>query len=306
MAQQLLREKDINQDPEDPYVTRMIQVSYLTAHPELLEDNPELDTSDDTEIMFASTMKALLSDLAATVTQARLDYLHKGLDLPGKPTQLIESQIKMLMDQDIFDTLIAKKKAAKRHRFYYVQIGVFQTEGQQMGSEHSYNVIQKPFQEPNLRITSSGGGEKEKSAAAHDNQGDTGTSANPRPAKAQTACRGAKIQDGDSVVHLPNVPQKRLFDVPRPPGYAHAYPGIQAVSEVPTLSSEWSLLPVSGPTIRTITDPLESSRNVDSPLNWLPNAPTTPGAQESLSFDIEIMNFYSEIDDPSHPETIIL
>ncbi|OMJ13724.1 hypothetical protein AYI69_g8871, partial [Smittium culicis] len=63
--------------PIDYYVHRRIQ------------DTPEV-TLDDPHIVFANTMRVLLADIAATVTQGRLDNLHKGLDLPGKPQQLVE------------------------------------------------------------------------------------------------------------------------------------------------------------------------------------------------------------------------
>ncbi|OMJ16698.1 hypothetical protein AYI69_g7733 [Smittium culicis] len=163
LVQQLLREKERNQEPEDPYFTTRIPVTDLTAYPELTEvlpsieedflrsplteeerkiaihscprtssmnynptplndsassavkkadtalygiqvalvqatrpidyfihrriqENPGLDTSEDPEVMFSSTMRALLSNVAATVAQARLDNLHKGLKLPGKST----------------------------------------------------------------------------------------------------------------------------------------------------------------------------------------------------------------------------
>ncbi|OMJ14369.1 hypothetical protein AYI69_g8627, partial [Smittium culicis] len=193
LVQQLLREKERNQEPEDPYITTRIPVKDLTEYPELTEalplieedflrsplteeerkiaihscprtssmnynppplndsassavkkadtalyeiqvapaqatrpieyfvhrriqENPGLDTSEDPEVMFASTMRALLSDVAATVTQARSDNLHKRLELPGKPTQLVEPDAKPLMDQEALDALIAKKPAAKPQR----------------------------------------------------------------------------------------------------------------------------------------------------------------------------------------------
>ncbi|OMJ11130.1 hypothetical protein AYI70_g9907, partial [Smittium culicis] len=75
-----------------------------------------MDTAEDTNIIFASTMRALLAEIASTVTQARLDNLHKGLDIPGKPTQLVEPENKPLMDQEALDALIAKKPATKRQR----------------------------------------------------------------------------------------------------------------------------------------------------------------------------------------------
>ncbi|OMJ24051.1 hypothetical protein AYI69_g4770 [Smittium culicis] len=49
------------------------------------QDNPGIDTFVDPEIMFASTMIALLSEVPATLTQVRLDALHKELDLPETP-----------------------------------------------------------------------------------------------------------------------------------------------------------------------------------------------------------------------------
>ncbi|OMJ10597.1 hypothetical protein AYI69_g10180, partial [Smittium culicis] len=63
--------------PLDYYVHRTIQ------------DNPEI-TADDPRFLFADTMRVLLSDIAATVTQGRLDNLHRGMELPGKPQQLVE------------------------------------------------------------------------------------------------------------------------------------------------------------------------------------------------------------------------
>ncbi|OMJ12332.1 hypothetical protein AYI69_g9446, partial [Smittium culicis] len=170
LVQQLLRKKERNQEPEDPYDTTRIPVTDLKAYPKLTEalpsieedflhsplteeerkiaihsfprtssmnynppplnesasiavnkadaalygiqvalaqatrsieyffhrrimETPGLGTSEDPEVMFASTMRALLSDVSATVTQARLDSLYKGLEPDAKP----------LMDQEALD-----------------------------------------------------------------------------------------------------------------------------------------------------------------------------------------------------------
>ncbi|OMJ24285.1 hypothetical protein AYI70_g1679 [Smittium culicis] len=156
MVQQLFRERNREQEPEDPHVTTRIPVTDLTSYPALTEAQPSIeedffrsplteeerkidihscpgtssmnytppplnntasstvkktdstfygiqlalaqetrqidyyvhrrihensgmDTAEDTEILFACTMRALLADIAATVTQASLDNLHKGL-----------------------------------------------------------------------------------------------------------------------------------------------------------------------------------------------------------------------------------
>ncbi|PVU91486.1 hypothetical protein BB561_004380 [Smittium simulii] len=48
-------------------------------------DNHKLNNAEDPVTMFASTMRTLLADIAATVTQARIDNLHKGALLAKKP-----------------------------------------------------------------------------------------------------------------------------------------------------------------------------------------------------------------------------
>ncbi|OMJ22129.1 hypothetical protein AYI70_g3061 [Smittium culicis] len=287
-----------------------------------IQDNPGLDTSEDPEVMFASTMRALLSDVATTVTQARLDNLHKGLKLPGKPTQLVDPETKPLMDQEALDALISKKSAAKRQCFQpfrkrqqssnnknSISINIataqstnasttaeanssnrtawppvkFSRKGSRpqegvsletqnspppMGSEHSREGIQNPFQElPPCRSgievvryensaesrifagddLDSGAAPISKGAlrvhskllhpAVHDPEKDWKPQTSLRPPQAQPKCGGAELQDGDPVVHLPHGPQKRIFYVLRPTGCTHAYP-------------------VSGPTIRVITEPV--------------------------------------------------
>ncbi|OMJ13946.1 hypothetical protein AYI70_g8196 [Smittium culicis] len=81
-----------------------------------IQQAPRINTTLDIEDTFASTMRDLLADIAATVTQDRLENLHKGLDLPEKHTQLTESDTKPLMDQDALNVLISKKSVVKRQR----------------------------------------------------------------------------------------------------------------------------------------------------------------------------------------------
>ncbi|OMJ09292.1 hypothetical protein AYI69_g10739 [Smittium culicis] len=125
IVQKLLRERENNQEPEHPYVTRRIYVTALTAYPELIDtltsieegfyrsplieeerpdrsidynkhrqilDNPRLDNAEDPEIKFDSKNRALLSGVDANVTQAKLDNFYKELDLPGNFTQLKDSE----------------------------------------------------------------------------------------------------------------------------------------------------------------------------------------------------------------------
>ncbi|OMJ11506.1 hypothetical protein AYI69_g9804 [Smittium culicis] len=88
-------------------------IDYYVHH--RIQETPEV-TPGDPHISFANTMRFLLADIAATVTQGRLDNLHKELELPGKPQQLVEIGIKPLMDQEKLDALLASKKPEKRSR----------------------------------------------------------------------------------------------------------------------------------------------------------------------------------------------
>ncbi|OMJ27915.1 hypothetical protein AYI69_g2628 [Smittium culicis] len=58
-------------------------------------------------------MSALLAEVAAAVAQKGLVNLHKGLQLPRKPTQLVESDFKPLMDQEELITSLQKNQQLK-------------------------------------------------------------------------------------------------------------------------------------------------------------------------------------------------
>ncbi|OMJ07791.1 hypothetical protein AYI70_g7529 [Smittium culicis] len=81
----------------------------------IIQDNPQAN-SEDTHIFFANTMRVLLADIAATVTQGRSDNLHKGMELPGKLQKLIEPKAKLLMEQEKHDVLISTKNPEERSR----------------------------------------------------------------------------------------------------------------------------------------------------------------------------------------------
>ncbi|OMJ18633.1 hypothetical protein AYI69_g6930 [Smittium culicis] len=323
MVQQLFREINREQEPEDPHVTTRIPVTDLTSYPALTEALPSIEedffrsplTEEERKIAIHSCPKA--TDIAATVTQARLGNLHKGLDLPGKPTQLVESENKPLMDQEALETLIVKKPVAKRQRVQpfrklqqkplaasqifaeevaaaggglsrgskrvpisgpsrYVQIGMVQTDGQPIGSDHSFEGIQNPLHEPKISDIESVIGKNEKSGVDAPCSRDEpyGPTANVSPASVQmesepggqrSSEEGSRIIT-DEAFHQGNpatgssILQSAAHDPEedwRPP----------TLPKVPPLSLEWPLLPIPRPVIRAITelfglhqDPASSSR----------------------------------------------
>ncbi|OMJ14338.1 hypothetical protein AYI69_g8640 [Smittium culicis] len=318
--------------------------------------NHGLDTSEDPEVMFASTMRALLSDVAATVTQARLDNLHKGLELPGKPTELVEPDSKLLMDQESLDALISKKPAAKHQR-----VQTFRKRQQSSNNKNSIRSNSITAQSINAATTAEAisnhktserqsnfcgradgtwrgpfgptpsellsnttadfthssvqeevepGGQQSSDRgsrfldikasyqrdsaegyrllqpAFHDPDKDRRPQNSLGPLKAQPTCGGAELQDGYPIIYLPHGSENQdQRSSTRGQKTSECWPDdIEMSGEL-----YW-----------------ESPSNVDRSPTWPSNAPTTPGTQELLSVDIEIMDIDSEADEPSHPEPIIL
>ncbi|OMJ10797.1 hypothetical protein AYI70_g10103 [Smittium culicis] len=81
----------------------------------IIQQNQQAN-SEDPHILFSNTMRVLLADVAATVTEGRYDNLHKVMELSGKPQRLIEPEKKPLMDQEKLEALISSKNPEKRSR----------------------------------------------------------------------------------------------------------------------------------------------------------------------------------------------
>ncbi|PVU91911.1 hypothetical protein BB561_004139 [Smittium simulii] len=77
---------------------------------------PETDPKDNEDSKFAVSMRELISDLASTITQTRIDNMYKTMELPGRAPQLIESAIKPLIENEQLDTLLAAKKFERKSR----------------------------------------------------------------------------------------------------------------------------------------------------------------------------------------------
>ncbi|OMJ13660.1 hypothetical protein AYI69_g8916, partial [Smittium culicis] len=75
-----------------------------------------VDLDNDGEIILVETMRTMLADLASTITQDRIDIMHKIMDLLGRAPQLVESSMKSLFTEDQLITMISTKKTATRSR----------------------------------------------------------------------------------------------------------------------------------------------------------------------------------------------
>ncbi|OMJ10963.1 hypothetical protein AYI70_g9998 [Smittium culicis] len=134
--------------PIDYYVHRRIQ------------ENKDMITSEDSEILFASTIRALLSEIASKVTQASSSNQFQtanGSRGVGGP------YFKKTCHETTTNPALLQSPAEDPERLpcrglpRYVQIGMVQDNGQPMSSGRSGERIQNPLQDPRLRITSAGG-----------------------------------------------------------------------------------------------------------------------------------------------------
>ncbi|OLY82628.1 hypothetical protein AYI68_g3243, partial [Smittium mucronatum] len=63
----------------------------------------DLDNNED--IILVEKMRAMLAGLASAITQDRIDSMHKIMDLPGRPPQLVETSENTLVMDNQLDTL---------------------------------------------------------------------------------------------------------------------------------------------------------------------------------------------------------
>ncbi|PVU95737.1 hypothetical protein BB561_001651 [Smittium simulii] len=68
------------------------------------------------ELEFAHTMRKLLSDVASSITQNRINNLYKSMELPERVPQLVEPTVKPLVENEQLDALLAAKKPTARSR----------------------------------------------------------------------------------------------------------------------------------------------------------------------------------------------
>ncbi|OLY83548.1 hypothetical protein AYI68_g2310 [Smittium mucronatum] len=81
-----------------------------------IQNNLVIIVTEDPDITFANTKRVLLSDIATSANQNRLSNLPKAMELPGRVKQILETDKKLLMDQNVFDVLLAKNKIDTRKR----------------------------------------------------------------------------------------------------------------------------------------------------------------------------------------------
>ncbi|OMJ15436.1 hypothetical protein AYI70_g7271 [Smittium culicis] len=179
-----------------------------------------MNTSEKSENLFTNTMSALLSEISAIVSQESRYNLKKGFILPGKSTQLFESDFKPLMDQEALEALISKSPNSKQQR-----IQPF----------HNRQILNPAIYDTEYRRSST----------------------NFRPAEAESQSERTILEDGDADIHLQNDPQEGFPDVNRPQGCFHVHLDLQAVHKVPLISLERPLIRVPRPAIRAITDPVD-------------------------------------------------
>ncbi|PVU87622.1 hypothetical protein BB561_006252 [Smittium simulii] len=102
-----------------PYGIQMAHVNLTRpindyVHRKLKDITTRIQGNEDLE--FAHTMRELLSDVASSITQNRIDNLHKLMGLPGRVPQIVESTVKPLVENKQLGALFAAKKPTAKNR----------------------------------------------------------------------------------------------------------------------------------------------------------------------------------------------
>ncbi|OMJ14363.1 hypothetical protein AYI69_g8629 [Smittium culicis] len=226
----------------------------LTAYPELTEALPSIEEDFFRSLLTEEERKfaiqfyprtisnnynpPLLKDSASSaVKKADTDILHKGLELPGKPTRLVDSDTKTLMGQKALDALIAKKPASKRQRVQPI-------------SKRKQSSNNKDFNSSNTVMAQS------TSAATSADTSSGHKTSDRQPQEAHPLCGRAKLQDGDSEFHLSHDTQEGLSHVIGSSRCFHEHTRIQEVQKIYPLSLECPPFSVPRSAIRAVTLPI--------------------------------------------------
>ncbi|PVZ97514.1 hypothetical protein BB558_006523 [Smittium angustum] len=91
---------------------------------------------DNSKLIFASTMRVLLAEIASSISQSRIEGLHNVMQFPGKAPQITPTTVEPLLDNKVLAELVAQKKLARsarkkpfllRHQQYNVPATTVQT-----------------------------------------------------------------------------------------------------------------------------------------------------------------------------------
>ncbi|PVU89193.1 hypothetical protein BB561_005496 [Smittium simulii] len=96
----------------EPHNSTNMSVTYLEVYPEPIDlfvyqkllNNPEI-LPEDNNIVFAHTIRVLLSDLTTTMSQLRIDTLHREMNLSAKSPQISEPEKEPLFEPEAFNEL---------------------------------------------------------------------------------------------------------------------------------------------------------------------------------------------------------
>ncbi|PVU89031.1 hypothetical protein BB561_005595 [Smittium simulii] len=79
---------------------------FMQCYPRIIRKNTGIDQDNDKDIVLIGAVSRLISDLASTVEQSRINNLHKAINFLRQAHQFIESSVKPLIENNELDTFI--------------------------------------------------------------------------------------------------------------------------------------------------------------------------------------------------------
>ncbi|OMJ25058.1 hypothetical protein AYI70_g1161 [Smittium culicis] len=79
---------------------------------EQLRSGRTVDPDNDDDIIAMDSIRRLITDLASSISQSRVENIHKSLEFRGKAPQMVEPTVKPIYEEEKFDAILATKKTA--------------------------------------------------------------------------------------------------------------------------------------------------------------------------------------------------
>ncbi|OMJ13063.1 hypothetical protein AYI70_g8741, partial [Smittium culicis] len=230
-----------------------------------IQKNWDMDTFKDPEILFASTIRALLSEITANVTQERYQTADasRGVECSHHKEASRETTANPALSQApeedrvaIFGAFVPKfdeKTFGLIINYAPPSVQKITEPGFHIGSDERSCL--PDIQESNRKDPDEG--TRILKPTILDTEEGSRALTHSRPPKTKSQCGRKEIQDGYAYIHQQNDRSEGFPDVTRPPRCVHIHFDPQAEQKVPPLSFERVLLPVTHPAIRATTEPVD-------------------------------------------------
>ncbi|PVU97491.1 hypothetical protein BB561_000525 [Smittium simulii] len=275
-----------------------------------IQDNPTLDTAEDPETMFAITMRSLFLEFAVTVTQARVDNLHKKMVLPENPRYSRSKQ--ETASQKAESPAFLQEPARKGIQDLIHELNLKHGPT----ADVTFTAGQKKADKGSQQSLDRGGGiplVKENIEKVHHKSLDFTASSSKFPRRLAATAPEPKLQDENNIHNMLHTPPKELPCVFRFLARIFAHPGLQEVQKIhlpPDLYQctfpSYRIDQIKRNTSLSVSKRPNDSKKKKEFCTTNTHLVYSSSSKEPFSIEIKIMDVDSNYFGPSNPKPTLL